>query len=114
MAKDLEESKAGRAAAVDEARDLKRKLFKCGTAIALERERKKIQKLQAQKKNEHEKWRYQMKQADSALSRLVTEGDSAAFEAQIVRLTEELAKKKGEINDLRISLEEMEEENSAL
>ena len=57
LALELNEVKLEKATALDEARGLKRKLSKCGTATALERERIKVKKLRVQKKNEHEKWR---------------------------------------------------------
>ena len=110
----MAEAKLGRAAAVDEVRSLKRKLSKCATAIAVDREREKNKKLRSQKKNEHEKWRYQKQQAESAKSRLLAEGDSLQYEAEIIKLTDELADVEGENRDCRVSIEQKEEEIEAL
>ena len=83
LAKELADVKLQRLAAVDEVRGLKRKMAKCSSFLAFERERAKVKKLQGQKKNEHEKWRYQKAQAESAKGRILSDGDGEELQTEI-------------------------------
>ena len=89
-------------------------MTKCSSVLAFERERAKVKKLQGQKKNEHEKWRYQKAQAESAKGRLLSDGDSEEFQTEIERLSGLLEEIRKDNRDLLNDLEEKQEEIVAL
>ena len=114
LAKELSDVKLQRSAAVDEVRGLKRKIAKCSSVVAFEKERAKVKKLQGQKKNEHEKWRYQKAQAESAKGRILSDGDGEELRTEIEQvggLVEDLRKDN---RDLLNDLDEKQEEIVAL